>query len=123
MKLDDYCRALNTPIGDSAATPYQVLGYLATAQRSRTAGELISVPLEGMAAWSAMEFRTRKALVEELQHALEKGLIDCAPDAQLDPLRRARGAVHPVSFSMREASRFPVKPCRPGIHGAAGGDA
>lgn len=77
VKLDDYCRALNTPIGDSAVTPYQALGYLATTQRLQAADELIGIPVKGMAAWSATEFRRKRALVEELQEELQSTGVPC----------------------------------------------
>ena len=70
LTLDDYCKALNNPIGESGLTPYQILGYLAGLRGPDSAGQLAELSLEGMAFWSAADFRAKRAVVEELQEVL-----------------------------------------------------
>jgi len=70
-KLDDYCQALNAPIGESGVTPYQALGYLARSQRAQAADEVIEIPIQGMDEWSVSFFRSARGIVEELQEELK----------------------------------------------------
>jgi AAA domain len=70
-RLNEYCVALNTPVGESAVTPYHALGEFLRMMRLRPSPPLPSLALAGIDSWSAKVFRHNLALVEELQGQLQ----------------------------------------------------
>ena len=69
-RLNDYSEAMNTPIGESGATPYRAIGELA-----RLGAELTVLPrldFGRMRHWSGADFKRRQAVVEELQAQLSR---------------------------------------------------
>jgi len=71
QRLNEYCVALNTPVGDSGVTPYRALGELLRMMRFRPSRPIPSLALVGMDSWAAKVFRHNLALVEELQGQLQ----------------------------------------------------
>ena len=62
-RLNNYCDAINRPIGDSGVTPFQAVGeLLATSINGSTT---TSVP--EISDWSQAEYRRKRGLVDELQ--------------------------------------------------------
>lgn len=65
-RLNSYCEALNTPIGESGVTPYQAFGELLKIQNS-AAMPLPRIMLASLESWSGVELKRRQSMVEELQ--------------------------------------------------------
>ena len=74
-RLNSYCEAVNTPVGDTAVSPYAAYGELSLL-RQRTGAvqlpklELPSADLNSVEMWSDGEFRSRQEKVKELQARL-----------------------------------------------------
>mgnify|MGYP002478974089 CR=1 FL=1 len=70
-RLNDYCAAIHTPVGESGLTPYQLLGELVRF-RHRFGDDFIfpSLEINGMEKWDRSTFQRRLLLVEELQKLL-----------------------------------------------------
>ncbi len=70
-RLNSYCQAVNTPIGESGITPYQAYGELLAVERRLS--EVQSPPLDlRQFQHSASEFRKGVDLTEELQRHLKQ---------------------------------------------------
>ncbi len=70
QRLNEYCSALNTKIGESDVTPYQALGAIV---RYREMHEETPFPMmdgHNMDHWNKDQTLKREALVEELQHLI-----------------------------------------------------
>ena len=65
-RLNDYCRLVNTPIGDSGVSPHDIVGRLAQLEESAPS-RYPSIRLDGASQWSHAEFTRRRELVEALQ--------------------------------------------------------
>ena len=65
-RLNDYCRAVNTPIRQSGVSLHDVVGRLAQLARSEPV-EWPPVKLDGAAAWTRAEFTRRLDQVHTLQ--------------------------------------------------------
>lgn len=70
-QLNDYCEAINTPIGSSGVAPYEAYGRLLQlkANADGAAGAL-QFDLPGMSDWTAAEYTRRKLLIADLQTRL-----------------------------------------------------
>ena len=66
-RLNEYARAVNTPVAESEFTPNELVGRLA---RLKTNGLIVKdqgLPIRGSASWNAQDFTLRRALVREIQ--------------------------------------------------------
>ncbi len=69
-RLNEYSEAVNTPIGESGATPYRAIGELV-----RVGPEAANLPrlgVDAMEGWTGSDFRRRLELVKELQAKLAR---------------------------------------------------
>jgi very-short-patch-repair endonuclease len=71
-RLNAYADAVNTPIDSSGVTPYQAYGDLVQLGMQPDSATWPRLELPDMATWSAVEYRQREALVEELQARLAR---------------------------------------------------
>ncbi len=66
-RLNDYCEAIHSPIGNSGVTPYRALGELT---RYNVVAKQVTFPkiqLEAMGEWTSQSFNKFELLIEELQ--------------------------------------------------------
>ena len=70
-RLNEYARAVNSPIGASGYTPHELIGRLDRIERSGSPEEWPVVAIEGSASWSRREFVRRREVVRELQALIE----------------------------------------------------
>jgi hypothetical protein len=66
-RLDAYCAAVNTPIGESGLSPHAAIGEALQLQSSLETAERAPIELPGCDSWSEMEFLQRRDQVERLQ--------------------------------------------------------
>ena len=66
-RLNDYSRAVNTPVAESKLTPHELVGRLAGLDADGLAIEGKGLPIRGSVSWSAEDFTRRRALVREIQ--------------------------------------------------------
>lgn len=67
QRLNAYCAAVNTVIGESGVSPYRAYGELMALRRVQGDSGWPRLQLPGMAHWSAADFTRREAMVRELQ--------------------------------------------------------
>ena len=70
-RLNNYCKAVNTPIGESGITPYQAYGKLLVVQRHLSGKELPTLESNNF-QHSTSEFRKGLAITEEFQTLLKR---------------------------------------------------
>ncbi len=70
-RLNSYCQAVNTPIGESEITPYQAYGELLAVERCLSGVQLPPLDLHQF-QHSSSEFRKGLAITEELQILLKR---------------------------------------------------
>ena len=70
-RLNSYCEAVNTPIGESGPTPYQAYGKLLVVQRHLSGKELPTLESNNF-QHSTSEFRKGLAITEEFQTLLKQ---------------------------------------------------
>jgi hypothetical protein len=72
-RLNEYCEAMNIPIGQSGVTPYRAIGELV-----RLGPEVVGLShfdFEVMRHWTSTDFRSRQGVIEQLQaHLLHMGV-------------------------------------------------
>ena len=66
-RLNEYSRAVNTPVAESKLTPHQLVGRLAKLEADGLAVEGGGLPIRDSVSWSAEDFTRRRALVGEMQ--------------------------------------------------------
>ena len=66
-RLNEYSRAVNTPVAKSELTPHQLVGRLARLEADGLSVEGIGLPIRDAVSWSAEDFARRRALVDEMQ--------------------------------------------------------
>ena len=66
-RLNTYCDAVNTPVGDSRVTPYRALGELIQLRKDGEGTSLPKLDPPAIQSWSAADFRRRHGVVAELQ--------------------------------------------------------
>ena len=66
-RLNDYSRAVNTPVAESELTPHQLVGRLARLESEGLVVEGGGLPIRGPESWNAEDFTRRRALAGELQ--------------------------------------------------------
>ena len=66
-RLNDYSRAVNTPIAESDLTPHELVGRLAALDADGLEVEGRGLPIRDSASWNAENFARRRALVREMQ--------------------------------------------------------
>ncbi len=71
-RLNSYCEAVNTPIGQSDLSTYDVYGELLQSQQQYKQVELPRFALPTLLSWSRDAFRQRDALIQELQARLKQ---------------------------------------------------
>jgi len=69
-KLNDYCDAVNTAIGQSGVTPHEAYGKLLRIRRQCPAVRLPQFNLPGMTSWSSLDCQRKRAAVAEMQSRL-----------------------------------------------------
>lgn len=65
-RLNAYAEAINTPVGESRKTPFQIVGELIRLNRVNSRQSLPDLPFDGSHEWSWSEYVRLKALIEEL---------------------------------------------------------
>ena len=79
-RLNRYCEAVNTPVGQSGMTLYDVLGEWLHFQSTFSGTELPRLDLGDTTLWTSLEFRQRDALVAEVQaHLVVMGTPQAHP--------------------------------------------
>jgi very-short-patch-repair endonuclease/DNA polymerase III delta prime subunit len=77
-RLNEYCEAMNTPIGESDSTTYEAIGELVRYGRAGYA--LPRLNCAAMSSWTGSEFRRKQEVVEELQaHLARMGIPEENP--------------------------------------------
>ena len=71
-RLNDYAEAVNTPIGQTDLTTYDVYGQLLQLREQYTGVYLPRLALPALLTWTPDEFRRREGLVQELQARLKQ---------------------------------------------------
>ena len=66
-RLNAYSRAINTPVGDTGATPYRAMGELSLLHKQYEEDPLPRLDVPAMAEWSRGDFQVKEELVAELQ--------------------------------------------------------
>ena len=66
-RLNDYSRAVNTPVAQSELTPHQLVGRLAALAADGLEAEGQRLSIQGSVSWNAAGFTRRRALVREIQ--------------------------------------------------------
>ncbi len=66
-RLNEYSRAVNTPVAKSGLTPHELVGRLARLEAEGLAVEGGGLPVRGSVSWTAEEFIRRREQVRELQ--------------------------------------------------------
>ena len=66
-RLNDYSRAVNTPVAESELTPHQLVGRLAGLESDGLVVEGRGLTIRESVSWSAEDFTRRRALAGELQ--------------------------------------------------------
>jgi very-short-patch-repair endonuclease len=74
-RLNEYCKAVNEPIGSSGENPCTAYGRLLNAQAALKGIELPALQLEGVADWTAEEIARRTQLVVQLKDRLTRSGI------------------------------------------------
>lgn len=69
-KLNAYCAAVNSTVGQSGKTVYDVYGELLKINRRRAGERLPQFNLPELAAWNANDYQRRRAIVGEMQSRL-----------------------------------------------------
>jgi very-short-patch-repair endonuclease len=71
-RLNDYAEAINTPLGESGLTLYDIYGQLIRQREKYGTVELPRLALPSLLTWSPEIFKGREALVEEVQARLKQ---------------------------------------------------
>ena len=66
-RLNTYCDAVNTPVGDSGVSPYRAQGEQIQLRKGGEGTPLPKLDLPGIQSWSGSDFRRRQSVVAELQ--------------------------------------------------------
>ena len=66
-RLNQYCKAVNEPVGESCESPCTIYGKLLDAQAALSGIEFPRLALEGAADWTAQEIARRAQLVAQLR--------------------------------------------------------
>ena len=66
-RLNEYSRAVNTPVAKSELTPHELVGRLARLKTNGLVVEDEGLPIRRSASWNAEDFTRRRALVGEIQ--------------------------------------------------------
>ena len=69
-RLNEYARAVNTPVAESELTPNELVGRLARLTTNGLVVEDQGLAIRGSASWSGQDFTRRRALVREIQEFL-----------------------------------------------------
>lgn len=70
-RINEYCDALNTEVGNSEVTPFQAIGKLVHQFISLSNNELPKINTDSMNEWTRAEFSKKETLIEELQNQLK----------------------------------------------------
>ena len=105
-RLNDYSRAVNTPVAESELTPHQLVGRLARLESGGLVVEGRGLPIRGPESWNADDFTRRRALVGELQELVGAiGVPRRHPWWACGRLHFVPTDVHPVRELVADASR------------------
>ena len=72
-RLDDYARAVNSPVGKTELTPHELVGRLARLEADGLTIDGAGLPIRGSASWSGEEFFRRREVVREM-HELVRSI-------------------------------------------------
>jgi len=70
--LNRYCQAVNTRIGDSRLTPYQVYGHLIHTKDMLSGKQLPKLDIQAPEKWTSEQARKNLSLAEEVEHFIER---------------------------------------------------
>lgn len=70
-KLNNYCEAVNTAIGESGVTPYDAYGEMLKLRRLCNEVKLPQLNLPEMTLWNSTDYQRKRAIVAEMQHRLK----------------------------------------------------
>ncbi len=66
-RLNDYARAVNSPVGRGELTPHELVGRLARLREEGLAVDDVGLPIRDSVSWSGEEFIRRREIVREIQ--------------------------------------------------------
>ena len=66
-RLNDYSRAVNSPVGESELTPHGLVGRLARLEEDGLTVDGAGLPIRDSASWSSEDFIRRREVVREMQ--------------------------------------------------------
>ena len=96
QRLNDYCSAVNTPIGNSGMTPVQAYGLTMQVKSELKDAVVGKLEIKGASDWDVVERKRKLSLVEELDaHLADHG----APSD--NPLNRSRISQPPLPNQFR----------------------
>ena len=70
--LNRYCQAVNTQIGDSKLTPYQVYGHLIHTKDILSGKQLPKLDIQAPEKWTSEQARQNLSLADQLEHFIER---------------------------------------------------
>ena len=76
-RLNDYARAVNSPVGRSGLTPHDLVGRLAQLREDGLAVDGPGLPIRDSVSWSDEQFIRRRELVRELQELVRAIGVPC----------------------------------------------
>ena len=108
--LNQYSDAVNNPVGNTGITPFRANGELLRLRnyRGESAGQFPQLQIDGLGAWSNIEYSEKRDIVERLQN----GLRQTGPlkdhvfygsqirDVMADDLERLAGTIHAAQESL-----------------------
>ncbi len=99
-RLNDYARAVNSPVGQSGLTPHDLVGRLAKLKQDGPTVDGPGLPIRDSVSWSEDEFIRRREVARELHGARDRS-----------PLQARVVAVRPASL---RSKRRILRAARPG---------
>jgi very-short-patch-repair endonuclease/DNA polymerase III delta prime subunit len=70
--LNRYCQAVNTQIGDSRLTPYQVYGHLIHTKDILSGKQLPKLDIQAPEKWASEQARQNLSLADQVEHFIER---------------------------------------------------
>lgn len=71
-RLNSYCAAVNTPVGQSGLTPYQVFGRLIELRNRLDGIEIPPLHISSLSAWSGEEYARREEYTGQMQSLVSR---------------------------------------------------
>ena len=70
-RLNEYARAVNTPVGETATTPFQAYGHLARLEQAMKGHGLPKLKTDVFSDWTRSDHRKIREIVEDLQQLIK----------------------------------------------------